>query len=286
VAPRYLGSVEPAPDRLWLWLEDLDAGYVGGRSWSVARCLLAARHIGAFNGAYLTGRALPTASWLNNNCLEAVSDPKPELVGQVRDPAIWRDAGVARLLPPGTGDRVIRLLEARERLLDTVRRLPRTLCHQDAHRQNLFSRKALDANPPKGLAADDGAEDQTVAIDWAQAGLGAVGEDLVQLTYDLTVFSHLAPHPQPLHQAAFAAYLQGLHDVGWGRGEGGARLARLGYSAAAAIRSGLATLSIVPSELVAGPEEAARGTAGRHARALLAYLDLADDALALSESAP
>ena len=62
VAPRCYDVVEHADRGLWLWLEAIDDEY--GGTWPLSRYGLAARHLGQFNGAYLTGRPLPAAPWL------------------------------------------------------------------------------------------------------------------------------------------------------------------------------------------------------------------------------
>ena len=69
----------------------------------------------------------------------------------------------------GLADRAERLWAERHALLDLLDRLPQTLVHGDADRRNFFARRA-----PTG-------RDETVAIDWAYAGVAAVGEDLVNL---------------------------------------------------------------------------------------------------------
>jgi hypothetical protein len=52
-APRVLGLDEDGDGRIWLWPEEV--GDVYGRRWRLAQFGRAARHLGAFNGAYLAG---------------------------------------------------------------------------------------------------------------------------------------------------------------------------------------------------------------------------------------
>jgi len=75
VAPRCFAVVEQPGEGVWIWLEDIvpaedapldEEGYA---VWPFARYGLAARHLGQFNGAYLTGRPLPAAPWLSSGRL-------------------------------------------------------------------------------------------------------------------------------------------------------------------------------------------------------------------------
>ena len=66
-------------------------------------------------------------------------------------------------------DRFFRLWEERDRFFDALDRLPQTLCHLDSLRPDLFARETEDGDY------------QTVAVDWAFAGLGAIREGLVSL---------------------------------------------------------------------------------------------------------
>jgi hypothetical protein len=60
-APRCYGT-EQSPGMFRLWLEDVTD--VLGPRWPLARYGLAARHLSQFNGAYLAGRPLSLAVWL------------------------------------------------------------------------------------------------------------------------------------------------------------------------------------------------------------------------------
>ena len=70
------------------------------------------------------------------------------------------------LYPPPVVAELRRLWDERERFLTALDRLPRTFCHHDAFRRNLLHRAG-----PEG--------EELVAVDWAYAGHGAVGEELV-----------------------------------------------------------------------------------------------------------
>lgn len=56
IAPRCYGVTEHPNDEWRIWLEDIQET---PKSWTMERHSIAARHLGQFNGAYLTGRPLP-----------------------------------------------------------------------------------------------------------------------------------------------------------------------------------------------------------------------------------
>src|SRR4051794_34035013 len=68
-APRCFGMYQPVTGSGWLWMEELTDRYSG--QWPLARYGLAARHLGQFNGAYLTSAPLPTDKWLSRGWLRA-----------------------------------------------------------------------------------------------------------------------------------------------------------------------------------------------------------------------
>lgn len=62
MAPRFYGVTEHANDEWRIWLEDIEETT---KVWSIERHGLAARHLGQFNGSYLTHRTLPDEQpWL------------------------------------------------------------------------------------------------------------------------------------------------------------------------------------------------------------------------------
>jgi hypothetical protein len=219
VAPRCFGVVEYPGQEFWLWLEDI--AETGDGVWPLERYGLAARHLGQFNGAYLAGRPLPEEPWLSP--------------GQFRQRLAMAEAGVLELprlsqhplfeglLPGDSVERILRLWAARERFLAVLDRLPRSLCHHDAFRRNLIAWRGQDGR------------EQTVALDWAMAGTGVIGEEITQLFAASLRFVavDLARIPD-LDAIIFAGYLDGLRDAGW---QGDNRLARFGYAATAALSS-------------------------------------------------
>ena len=216
-APRCLGVVEQPDQETWIWLEDVAEPEP---AWPLERYGLAARHLGRFNGAYLTGWPLPDVPWLSTGPLRArvaMGEPGvPELRRLSRHPLF------EGLMPGDSLDRCLALWAARERLMARIDALPRALCHNDAVRRNLAARQDAEGSP------------QTVALDWAAMGTGPLGAEIGPLFRGLS-FDVIGPDRIPdLDTIIFEGYVQGLRDAGW---RGDRRLARFGYTAAAALSS-------------------------------------------------
>jgi hypothetical protein len=125
---------------------------------------------------------------------------------------------IRRWLPGTAISRFFQLWEERERFYDALDRLPQTLCHLDYFRRNLFARET------------EGGDYCTVAVDWAFAGRGAIGEELVSLIIgSCGVFEVDLDRYSKLERIVFEGYLKGLDDAGW---RGDPRQVRLGYAAA------------------------------------------------------
>lgn len=217
-APRCYGIVEQPGEVFWLWLEEVTDEV--GPQWPLSRYGLAARNLGQFNGAYLAGEKLPPWPWLSVGWLRAwVAQRAPEidlLHNSLDHPLVRRN------YPGSTADDIFRLWAQRNTLLDALDRLPRTLCHLDAFRRNLFARRSADGR------------DQTIAIDWAFVGTGALGEEIVPLvSASLAFFEVELAEAQALDEIVFEGYLEGLRDAGW---RGDPRAVRFVYAAASALR--------------------------------------------------
>lgn len=210
-APVCYAVVEREPKVVALWLEDVPPT----EEWTVERVARTALQLGRAQGTFLAGRPLPDEPWLSRRWLRAYIASKP-VDPSYFDPGhpVWRLDAAREAFPPRLIERLGRLWEERERLLQLVESLPLTLCHLDFWPANLVAH----------------GDDETVAIDWAFAGLGALGEDASNLVPD-TVADHFLPASSlpDLDAAVYAAYRDGLRDAGW---NGNERTLRLGYTAA------------------------------------------------------
>jgi hypothetical protein len=216
VAPRCHDVVE-LEDAILLWLDEVEDP--AGDEWTVLEYAQVARALGQFNGAYLVERsALPSGRWVSKRWLEAyVSDYEQSVEAVLNAP----DHPLVRLaLPPDCAARLRALYAQRDRLLNALDALPQTFCHLDIHRRNVFL---------PGRAGD-----RPIAIDWAFAGVGAIGEDLASMG----IFAPSVVTQPGFDDAVFGAYLSGLADVGW---DGDPRLPRLGFAASSSLWQGIAT---------------------------------------------
>jgi hypothetical protein len=209
-----------------LWLELITDQFPG--PWPLNRYALAARHLGRFNGAYLTGAPVPDQPWLSRGWLRSWVEASGPAVAELERLAGPSGPSLVRqLFPPVVVAEARGLWDEREVFLTALDRLPRCLCHHDAFRRNLLHR-----------AGSEGEE--LVAIDWAFVGHGAVGEELGQLVVASLVFFEAAGiPPRELDAACFTGYVAGLREAGWAGDE---RLVRLGFAASAALRNTIGPL--------------------------------------------
>jgi hypothetical protein len=216
VAPCCFG-VEEYPEACWLWLEEVtDAS---SDQWTLAQYRTVAGHLGEFNGASLMRTALPDWPWLSAEFIRQDVENFRPIATQLHE---IMHPFVRRLLPDSSLAPMRQLWEERERFLTVLDRVPQTLCHFDAFRRNLLTRLTLTG------------EAQTVAIDWAFAGIGPIGAELVSLVWVGMLFGALPDESlYELDKAVFESYVDGLRTAGW---RGDSRLARLGYTAAIGLR--------------------------------------------------
>lgn len=226
-APRCYG-VEDRPDgTTWIWLEAMDDDMA---PWPEQQYALAAECLGRFNGAYLSGRPLPAGPWVSQGWLRHYVEPSGPLVADL--PRLAREGAnplVRQLFPPSRAAAYVRLWDERDRVYTALDRLPQTFCHFDAYRSNFLGRPGA----PEGRW-------RPVLVDWAFAGTGAVGEDLVSLVL-MAGERDGSIDLRRLDSVCFAAYLGGLRAAGWA---GEARLARLGFTAAAGLRYAIGRLRL------------------------------------------
>lgn len=196
-APRTVQTTEPTEDEAWIWMEDVEGRH--GLEWAVEDYDSVAFDLGTTQAAFASGRApLPTESWLSRRWLRGWVDTLARDMALVEDASAFGDGPLAVLSP--LRDRILALWEVREKVLGIVESAPQTVVHLDFWPANL-------------IAADDGT---TVAIDWSQVGIGAVGQDLDQLVLD-PVWMRVLPDvaPAELEKHVLPGYLSGLRTSGF-----------------------------------------------------------------------
>jgi hypothetical protein len=227
-APRCYGLEERPGDITWLWLEEVADCY--GGVWPLERYGLAARHLGRFNGGYLSEPSLADHRWLSVGLLRqwcaSIPDWLPQFSGLHGEPDIWAHPLILRVFPRPEKNPFLRFLRERERFLAALDQLPQTICHKDAYPTNLMARRGADG------------EEETVALDWAMVGIGPVGEEVAQLALG-TIDRMEGLEPEDIDRVIFERYLTGLGEMGW---QGDREVVRFGFVTCAALRVGLMLL--------------------------------------------
>ena len=224
VAPRCLGVEQPSEDIIWLWLEYVVDAF--NNQWDLDRFGTVARHLGQFNGSWLVSKDKPPMTWFSNGRVAPWLEMAAPHIERI--PSLLDHASIRRWLTPTNATHTLELWARRAELLAIQDRLPKTICHHDAHRRNLFAR------------IDHNAYSQTVAIDWAFAGVGALGADIATLMAVDVQFGETKADKLPqLDQVIFAGYLSGLLEAGW---PGDEKIVRLGFTVSAALTWALSTL--------------------------------------------
>ncbi|GAA2755736.1 hypothetical protein GCM10009872_10960 [Actinopolymorpha rutila] len=203
-APTCYGVVPGPGGTLAIWMEDV-AGREGS-TWALPRYRLAAEHLGQVQGhlarEHLAGDPVLDRPWLSRGWLRTYVERRAARGAAEADPAeprVWSAPLVRRLVPADRVPAFQALWADRHRLLDVVDGLPRTLCQLDFHPHNLFD-----------------VAGRTVVIDWAFAGVGALGEDLGNLVVDAVTDFHLPPSKLPeLFETLVGGYADGLAAAGW-----------------------------------------------------------------------
>ncbi len=217
VAPRCLGLTEFPDGSVWLWLEEIVDECLGQRS--IDRFVLAAQHLGASMVPSSPPAPFPTTPGSAAIGYGGISRQRESPRRRSRWQSMLPVA--TPVFPPPVTLWLRELWAERETFLTALDRLPQTICHHDAFRRNLFARHTADGQV------------QTVAIDWAFAGIGAVGAELTPLVLgSLGFFEVRDCTPRELAEAALAGYVTGLREADW---KGDESLARLGFLASAAL---------------------------------------------------
>jgi hypothetical protein len=192
-----------------------------GAQWPLLGYAAVSRAFGRMQGALVANASVPDEPWLSRDWLRAYAARRDRHAAVLVDETRWRD------VPPAVRDAValrddfLRAWRERNALLDALDRVPRTLCHLDLHPNNLF-----------GVTRRG--QGRVVVIDWAYAGIGALGEDVGNLVPDTQLDLHVAPEDGPaLAELCVSAYLFGLRESGW---DGDERLVRFAIAASAIVK--------------------------------------------------
>jgi hypothetical protein len=265
-APRLLLATEPSEQTAWMWLEDV-AGRPG-TAWQPQHYARAAHDLGTTQGAFAAGHPpLPTDAWLSRGWLAGWLGATGRTWPLVDEDDAWRDERLVALdaLRPHARE----IWAERHRLMAVIDAAPQTLLH-------------LDFWPTNVVAGVDG---RTVAIDWSSVGIGALAQDLDQLTLD-PVWMQVLPGADLglLERAVLPAYAWGVRAAGHDATD--AELRRW-YAATAGLRytsvlAGQAEIAADPARVEGIERRWGRPfaeVAGDRARVIARALDLADAAL-------
>lgn len=217
-APQCYGVEEQANGDIRVWLEDLPMDTLH-KDWTLAYMCEMYYKLGKFNGAYLTGAALPSDGFLCRAWMRSWVEVCTAYAKPIEEQkAIWDSyrSGNDLLWQQYFSNRHLA-----SRLLETLERLPRVLAHQDVHWDNIFLEKR-------------NGTDSLVAIDWQFASISGVGEELGRM-FGYALLKKKIPVDQAAEykEALFSSYVQGLRAAGW---EGDSKLARFGFMTAASLR--------------------------------------------------
>jgi hypothetical protein len=266
-APRCFG-VSEHEQGAWIWLENVQEA--GPATWTLAEFQRAARCLGRFSGAYLTGTPIPPETWLCPSIFRAtLGDDEwwAKFINPQSPDNAWQRPIVQQTFPEPLRSRILQLWADKWSFISANESLPQVFCHNDAHRRNLFL----------------GGEGELVAIDWAFCGPGGLGNDLGELIgTSLTYFEVEPARAVELENVVTEAYIAGLRDAGWAGDE---QIAKLGYTISLALWWG-ATLPCAAAIQLGGPESSIQAKFGRPVETVLQgwtqlsefFLDRADQA--------
>ena len=194
-------AIQQRDERQFMWLEDLSQA--PQPPWPTEQYIDTAHHLGQFN-AHWPETACPPWEWLNQMQFRDFFKRQPfqGALERLADPQSHPQ--IAQVMPPEVVAETLQFWHESERLFEKIAATPQGICHLDCHPRNLF---------PKRNCAGDG---YTVAIDWSQVGIGALGMDVGHLLAD-PIKQMILPDEalRAFTEAVFMAYVDGLTEAGW-----------------------------------------------------------------------
>jgi hypothetical protein len=208
--PRNYGVFETSGN--WqIWMEHVKDE--SPARWTLEHYRLAARELGRWNGRCFQQPTPPVEPWMSRELYRGWA----ETIGMKPG---WRDRSnpfLQKALTPNDLSRACRVFDDRELFFAALNRLPQVFSHFDCMRRNLMIRKNAEG------------QDEVVVIDWAMAGMGALGGELYSLIGSSALMNEVTPEDLPaLEMIVYPEYLAGLSDEGW---NGDPKEIRLAYTA-------------------------------------------------------
>jgi hypothetical protein len=210
-------AVQPiSEDEIALWLE-----HIPHRTtlWTDDQFYAAARKIGQFNGYWYGAENRLTGQWMNEQC--GFIEPWFPLVDESLDTIetrweSFREMGVS--LDDAFLPQLRRAWLRCKANVQMYKSAPKTLCHFDAHQENLLWNEER--------------RDHLVAIDWAYVGPGALGQEIVVMISQRTRSGQdLAPAWLcDFSEEVYGHYVEGLRQVGWAGSDDEVRVGYLAYA--------------------------------------------------------
>jgi hypothetical protein len=216
--PRCFAVQPVAEDEIALWLE-----HVPHQSalWTDALYYRAAHKLGQFNGHWYGADRWLNERWMNQQrgFVEAWFPMVDGGLDAIEARwASYRDIGIS--LNDGFPTQLRRAWDRCMKHVQIYKAAPQTLCHFDAHRNNLLW--------------NDERPDDLVAIDWAYVGPGALGQEIVVMVVNRmnTGGDFALDRLHSFGHQLYSHYAEGLRQVGW---DGRDDEVRIGYLASATV---------------------------------------------------
>ena len=163
---RCLGTQERSGAERWIWTEDLAGGVQP--PWTLDQYLYVARDVGVFHGRSLL--EMPAGDWDYVGIYGAVMG-RPlfsTTLDNLEDTASHKLTGA--IFGTTSVDAIQSVFAEFKEVASTLRNITTVFAHNDCHADNLYPIET------------DGVLTESVAIDWATAGPGPIGEDAGNLS--------------------------------------------------------------------------------------------------------
>ncbi|WNQ10941.1 hypothetical protein MJA45_25550 [Paenibacillus aurantius] len=263
-APVCYGVEEEQDGTWWIWMEDV--ANTEEESWTEERYLETACLLGRFNGAYGSRQPLPDEPSLCRGFLASwIRECDRFDNGSALERSTWNHPRLKTIFPADMYERYANFRRFRPELLHVLSLLPKVFTHNDAWKPNLFR----------------GRSGELIMIDWSNAGIAGVGEELGRF-YGLSLNHGLGALED---KEAFASrlseqYTLGLEQAGW---KGDPRYPRIGFLASAGIRCGMMVPKLTNQLLVLDDEASVPQTLMERSHVAVHLLGLAEEAMRLAE---